>query len=136
MSLASFTELFPAGIDYEISGGGSTITPGVAGSGLVVPFDCTINQVVFTGKGTGSMVLDIWKCTQAQFDGGATHPVAGDSITGLARPTIVAGSIYGDTSLIGWTIALQSGDILWYNVVSVTNFQSVTLALKTVRALP
>lgn len=136
IGLATITQFFPAGIDYVMSGGAGIVPTGVNGTGIQVPFDCTINEVdVFGNHSAGSIVVDIWKCTESQFNGGSTHPVVGDSITGSATPTIAVGSKYSDSSLIGWTVALTQGDILWYNVVSVATFTSVTVSLKVSRAL-
>lgn len=134
MGLGTITQVFPAGIDYVMSGGGNVVPTGVNGTGIVVPFDCRITEVVMNGNDSaGSAVVDIWKCTESQFDGGATHPVVGDSITGSAQPTIVAGSKYTDTGLSGWTITLTTGDVLWYNVNSVATFTCLTVALKVTR---
>lgn len=135
-NLNFLSTVFPAGIDYVMFGGSGNIPTGVLGTGLIVPFNCTINQAVMNGNTTASMVVDIWKCTESQFDGGATHPVVGDSITGGNPPTITAGSKYSDSVLSGWTLSLTQGDVLWYNVVSNTGFTSATLALKVSRSLP
>jgi len=137
-TLAGLPQSFPAGLDYVIlDASGSSITPGVFGTGLIVPFNCSITQCVLTGNvNSGSVVADIWKCTQAQFDGGVTHPTSGDSITGLAQPTIVNDSKYSDSNLNGWNVTLNQGDILWYNIISLANFSSLTIALKTQRTLP
>lgn len=138
MTLAGLPQSFPAGLDYTvINVGGNSITQGVFGSGLVVPFNCAITQCVLTGNvAIGSVIVDIWKCTQAQFDGGATHPTSGDSITGAAQPTIVNDSKFSDSNLNGWTTTLNQGDILWYNIISPAGFSGLTIALKTQRTLP
>lgn len=136
MGLSTITQVFPAGIDYVITATGA-IPVGASGTGLVVPFNCTINQVVLNGNAAaGSAVVDIWKCTENQYDGGILHPISADSITASARPTIVAGSKYSDSTLTGWTTTLTQGDVLWYNVVSNSAFTSLTIALKVSRAIP
>lgn len=125
--------IFPAGIDYVISATGGAVPAGVSGTGLQVPFDCTITSAELVGNsGAGSAVLDIWKCTDAQYDGGVLHPVVGDSITGANPLTIVVGSKTA-SSLVGWTVSLTQGDWLWYNVNSAVVFTSVTIALKVRR---
>ncbi len=128
--------IFPAGIDYVISVTDSFVPVGPAGTGLQVPFDCTITGAVLVGDDpNGGAVIDIWKCTQVEYDGGATHPVVGDSITGGNPLTIGSGSQTTST-LIGWTTALTQGDFLWYNVVANVVFTSLTIALKVSRGLP
>lgn len=141
IGFGTVTEIFPAGIDYVMMGGTEIVPLGVQGTGLVVPFDMEVSQFILTGSdlaggAAGSVVVDIWKCTQSDYDGGATHPVVGDSITGSNIPTITNGTITVDTPS-GWTaVTLTEGDILWYNINSVAIFRSVTLALRCSRILP
>lgn len=119
-------------IEYVIDGGGATITTGMKGY-LEVPFDCTINSNTLLGDQSGSIVVNIYKCTFAQFDAGATHPVAADKITASAPPTISTATKSQDATLTGWTTALTKGDILAFNVDSVTSIQRVTLSLKVTK---
>lgn len=136
IGLGTITQFFPAGIDYVMSAVGGALPLGVQGSGIQIPFDCRIAEVVMNGNiAAGSAIVDIWKCTQSQFDGGATHPASTDSITGAAQPTIVAGSKYSDSGLSGWTTTLSQGDWLWYNINSSTGFTSLTLALRVTRVV-
>lgn len=130
---SGFTNLFLAGFDYEINGNNSVIATGVAGSGIIVPFDCTLTGCIVEGVGTGSVVIDIWRTTTALFNGGVTHPAVGDSICGTNKPTITAGSIVVDSALSTWTISLNQNDILWFKVDSVATFTSVTVALQARR---
>lgn len=128
--LGGITEIFPASVVYVMSGGDFLVPTGVNGSGITVPFDCTIVASVLNGNlPSGDIVVDVWKCTEDDFDGGLTHPVVGDSITGGNPPTIAAGSKDVDVSLTGWTTELLEGDVLWYNVSGVTSFTCVTLVL-------
>lgn len=137
IALGTVTTVFPAGIDYVMSGGAATVPTGVNGTGVVVPFDCSIASVTLNGNSAaGSIVVDVWKCTETQFDGGVTHPVAGDSITGSAVPAIIAGSKYTDTTLTGWNKTLTTGDVLWFAVSAPASFTAVTIALKVSRVLP
>lgn len=141
VGIGTITQFFPAGIDYVMMGGTEVVPTGVQGTGLVVPFDMEITGYVLTGNlmtggaTSGNAVVDIWKCTQAQYDGGITHPVVGDSITDSNTPAIVAGTIATGTPT-GWTATLTEGDILWYNVNSIDTFRSITLAIACSRVIP
>jgi hypothetical protein len=113
---------------FAIDGGGSAITTGVKGD-LVVPYKCTITAVQLLADQSGSIVVDIWKDIYANFP-----PVLADSITASAPPTISSATKSEDTTLTGWTLTLNAGDILRFNVNSVTTIQRVTLVLKVTRA--
>lgn len=117
-----------ASIQIIINGGGSVITTGVKAY-IEVPFACTITQVTLLADQSGSIVVDVWKCTYAQYDV-TTHPVDADSITASAPPTISAATKSQDATLTGWTTAIAAGDILGFNVDSITTVTRVTLSLK------
>lgn len=119
-------------IEFVIDGGGATITTGVKGY-ITVDYAATILQATLLADQSGSIVVNIWKCTYAQFDAGSTHPVAGDKITASAPPTITTATKSQDSTLTGWTVAISAGDILAFNVDSITTCQRVTLSLKVKR---
>lgn len=114
-------------IPFIIDGGGATITTGVKGF-VPVPFACTIIRVQLLADQSGSIVVDIWKDTYANYP-----PTDADSITASAVPTISAAVKAEDSTLTGWTTAIAAGDILGFNVDSVTTCQRVTLSLTVVR---
>lgn len=124
--------MIPGGLQFVIDGGGVVLTTGMKGY-LIVPFNCTVVQNDVLCDQSGSIVINIWKCTYAQFDAGATHPVVGDKITASAPPTVSAATKSTNTTLTGWTTTLAAGDILAFNVDSVTTVQRATLNLKVNR---
>jgi len=115
-----------------LDGGGVVLTTGLKGY-VEVPFACTLTQVDLLADRIGSIVINIWKCTYAQFDAGATHPVVGDKITASAPPTITTGVKSADPTLAGWTKTIAAGDILAFNVDSVATIQRVTVTLQYTR---
>lgn len=122
-----------AAIAFIIDGAGAAVTAGVKGY-LQIPFSCTIQEVSLLADQSGSIEVDIWKCTYAQFDAGATHPVVGDSITAADIPTITAATKFDDTTLTGWTTAIAAGDILAFDVVALaTSITRVTLTLRVLK---
>ena len=116
-------------IGITIDGGGSAIGTGVKGY-IRVPYSAVITRSTIIADRSGSIVINVWKCTYAQFDAGATHPVAGDKITASAPPTVSAATKAEDTTLTGWTTTLNEGDILAFNVDSASTIQRATLSLK------
>jgi len=118
-------------IPFIIDGGGGVITTGIKGY-VPVDFACTIQSVTLLGDQSGSVVVDIWKCTYSAFDP-TTTPSASDKITASAPPTISSAKKSQDSTLTGWTTSISAGDILAFNVNSVTTLTRVTLALKVKR---
>lgn len=115
-------------LNFVIDGGGSTITTGIKGD-LVVDFACTITAVTLLADQTGSIVVDIWKDSYANYP-----PDNSDSITASATPTISTATKSQDTTLTGWTTSISAGQILRFNVDSVTSIARVTVALKVTRS--
>lgn len=113
-----------AAIEFIIDGGGSAITTGVKGY-LEIPFACTITAVRLLADQSGSVVVDIWKDTYANYP-----PTVADTITASAVPEIAASGIKDeDETLTGWTVALSKGDILYYNVDTVATIEWCLITL-------
>ena len=123
LSSASVTDA----IEFVIDGGGSAITTGVKGY-IEIPYACTITQATLLAEQSGSIVVDIWKDTYANYP-----PVNADSITASAPPTISAATKSQDGTLTGWTTSVSAGDILGFNVDSASTVELVTISLKVTR---
>jgi hypothetical protein len=111
-----------------IDGGGSTITTGVKFD-LEVPYNAIITRWDMLPDVSGSMVLDIWQDTYANYP-----PTVADTLSVSEKPTLTAASKSQDTSLNsgnGW--AVTQGNILRFNVTSVSTITRVTLALHVTR---
>ena len=113
-----------ASLTFIIDGGGLAITTGQKGH-LEIPFACTIKQVTMLADQSGSIVMDIWKDTYANFP-----PTDADSITASAPPTISSAQKSQDSTLTGWTKSISSGDTLAFNVDSCATITRVTISLK------
>jgi hypothetical protein len=114
-------------INFLIDGGGSAITTGVKGY-IEIPFACTINQQTTLVDQTGSIVIDIWKDTYANYP-----PLVADTITAAAKPTISSGVKDQDSTLTGWTTSIAAGDILAFNVDSASTVTQCTISLQVTR---
>lgn len=111
-------------ITFVIDGGGQAITTGVKGD-LEIPFGCTIDRWTLVGDQSGSIVVDIWKDTYAN-----APPAIADVITASDKPTISTATKAQSSTLTGWTTTITAGDILRFNVNSVTTMQRVTISLR------
>lgn len=117
-----------AALEFIIDGGGSAITTGQKGH-LEVPFNCIVNGWTVVADVAGAIVVDIWKDTYANFP-----PTVADTIAGSELPTLVATNQKNqDLSLTTWTIALTKGDIIAFNVNSITTCQRVNISLRVTK---
>jgi hypothetical protein len=107
--------------DGSSSGG---ITTGIKGD-LPVPYNCRITGVTMLADQSGSIVVDILKSNYAGFP--PTTSIIGG---GGTKPTISSNDQSQDTSMTGWTtVEIDAGDILRFEVVSVTAITRLTMAL-------
>jgi hypothetical protein len=116
-----------ATINFVIDGGGSAIATGIKGD-IEIPWAGVINQVTMLADQSGSIVVDIWKDSYANFP-----PEDADSITAAAPPTITTATKSQDSTLTDWTTAVAAGDILRFNVDSCDTITRVTVSLKITR---
>jgi len=123
------TDLDDIAIVYVIDGGGEAISTGVAGY-LEIPFAVTITAWTITADQTGSIVVDVWKDSYANFP-----PTVADTIAGSEKPTISAGVKGQDLSLGTWTTAVTAGDHLGFNVDSCSTIERVTLTIRATRVI-
>lgn len=108
-------------INFVIDGAGSVITTGKKGN-LVVDFNCEILEWAVTADQSGSIVVDVNRATFAGYPTTA-------SIAGTELPTISTNTKGEDRTLTSWS-NIDAGDILGFEVDSVTTIQRVTVALK------
>lgn len=114
-----------ANVSFIIDGGGSAITAGVK-LDIVVDFACVIVGYTLIADQSGSIVIDLWKDTYANYP-----PTIADTIVASAKPTLSSATKAQDTTLTGWTTTVNAGDIIRLNVEATpASVTRVTLALK------
>lgn len=121
--LAYNANLLKGVLPFIIDGGGSVITTGIKGD-IYIPVGLTITGYVLVGDQTGSIVIDLWKDTYANF-----APTVADTITASAKPTLSAALKAKDTTLTGWTTSCAADTFLRVNVDSVATLTRVGLYL-------
>lgn len=114
-------------IPFIIDGGGSVITAGIKGD-LDIQFPCIIKSVTLLADQTGSIVIDIWKDSFANYS-----PTVADTITSGAKPTISANIKSYDDVITGWTKLIEKRSVLRINVDSVSAITRVTLSLAVIK---
>jgi hypothetical protein len=111
-------------MSFEKDYNGNVIATGIMGD---MPFDfaCEITGVTMLADQTGSAVVDIWKAAYANYP-----PVVGNTIVAAAKPTISAAIKSQDVTLTGWTKTISAGDILRFNLDSISSITRLQIALK------
>jgi hypothetical protein len=107
-----------------IDGGGNPLTTGIVGD-VVIPFNCTITSWTIIADQTGSIVIDVWKDTYANYP-----PTVADTIAGSEKPTLSSASKNQDLALTTWTTAVTAGDIIRFNIDSASTVTRVTLSIQ------
>jgi hypothetical protein len=108
-------------LGITIDGGGSAITSGQKGY-LSVPYNCTLQSVTMLADTTGSLTLDVWRDTYANYP-----PTVLDSIVGSNYPTITSGIKYTDSVLSGWSTSVTGSNVLGFNVNSCSSITRVNV---------
>lgn len=115
------------GINHEFGNGTDVISTGFQGR-IRIPFACTIVGVSLLADQTGSIKVDLWKDTYANYP-----PTDADTITGANEPEISSGIKDEDTTLTDWTTSISAGDIIYVNVDSCSTITHCTLVLNVKR---
>lgn len=122
-------DLMSVAIPFVIDGGGSAITTGVKGE-IEIPFACALTGWSLLLDQSGSIVIDIWKDTYANYP-----PTGADSITASDKPTVSSATKAQDLAPTGWTTTVAAGDILRFNVDSVATATRATLSLRATKTV-
>jgi hypothetical protein len=105
-----------------IDGAGSSITTGEKGY-LIVPYNGTITGWTMIADQSGNCVIDVWKT------GSGNIPTVVGTITGTEKPTLSSQQINSDLTLTSWTTGVNAGDIVAFNVDSVSTITRVNLSI-------
>jgi hypothetical protein len=116
---------------FTVDGGSSAVTTGFKGcieasySGKFIGYTLLSTDSAVT---SGSFAIDIWKDTFLNYP-----PTIADTITGNYKPRLTSQTATTTMTLPGWTTKITEGDIICFNVDSVTSIKRATLILKVKR---
>lgn len=110
-------------VNLTIDGSGGVIQIGDAGC-VTIPYNATITGWSIMADVAGSIVIDVWKDSYANYP-----PVVGDSIAGSEKPTLSSVIKNQDLTLTTWTTSVTAGDILRFNIDSATTVNKVYVTL-------
>jgi hypothetical protein len=112
-------------IDLIVDGQGAAILPGVKAD-IPINWAGTISGWKLVGDQTGSCVVDILK-------GDPVHAVPYASIVGGSGPSMTTVEA-AEGGTVGWATDIEPGDILRFQVVSISSIRRLTVALFVERA--
>jgi hypothetical protein len=111
-------------VAFVIDGGGATITTGIKGDLPPMTYAGNITGTAALSDQSGSIVIQVWKDTMANFP-----PVVGDlvaTITLSANTRVPTSGSYTSITSVPFAV----GDVFRFNVASVTSCQRVTACLR------
>lgn len=117
-------------IQAIVGDGANVMTTGVKGY-LEVPDDATITSWKVVSGSSGSLVVDLWKSTYADFP-----PTVADSICSggsAVKANLAGGQKNSGSTLTGWTTTLSTGDWIAFNVDSGSIVKQATVCISCVR---
>lgn len=105
--------------------GAGALTTGV-NKFVPIYFPALVTGWTLVAEQSGSVVIDVWRDTYANFP-----PTVADTIAGSELPTLTAQQKNQDNNLSTWTNLIRAGDVLGFNVNSVAtiNYACLTLEL-------
>jgi len=110
-------------INLTIDGSGGNIVPGDGGC-VTMPYSGVITGWEIMADVSGSIVIDVWKDTYANYP-----PTIADTIAGTEKPTLSSQIKNQLLTLSSWTTAVSEGDIIKFNVDSSSTVNKVYLTI-------
>lgn len=95
---------------------------------IIMPFAMTITGWTIVECSdtpvSSSIVVGVWKNTYANYP-----PTVADTIAGSEKPTLSTGTTGQDLTLTTWTTTVTTGDIIKFNVESVTSAKRIAITV-------
>ncbi len=113
-----------------LDGGGSVLTTGIKYD-FKAPYNLTVTEWTLLGDQSGSIGIEFWKDSYANFPPTVADLVSGT--TGTNNPRIVTATKGQSSTLTNWTTAWVQGDIIRVNVASITTLTRCGIYLKVLR---
>ncbi len=107
-------------VGVNLDGQGVVLSTGQKGY-VRMPYACTITGWSIVGDVSGSCVFDVWKSTG--------FPTVANTITASAKPTLTSSTATSSTTLTGWNTTVNAGDIIGWNLDSVSTLTRAILQL-------
>lgn len=110
-----------------IDNGTDVLITGIIGW-VEIPFNCYIQAGRLFADVSGAVVVDLWKDNYTNYP-----PSISDSICASAKLTLSSAIKTQDLTLTGWDRLLNAGDIIYFNIDSVTTIKKLLISLTVSR---
>lgn len=104
---------------------GQVVGPGFKRYSPPMPFPGTITGWDVVADQVGSIVVDVWKDTWANFP-----PTVADTITGTEKPTLSSEQNAQNLALTDWTTDVAVGDVFAFYVDSASTIEKVLVSVR------
>ena len=117
-----------ANLTFILDGGsGAALTTGLK-IWQEIPFPCSIEKIKVEADQSGSMVLNLYRLSEAERIAGVTAS-SSYSICAQSQPTLTSVQRITDTTLSGWDTYLRAEDWLYVNIDSVSSISKAAVSL-------
>ena len=110
-------------IGLSLNNGNNDISIGEK-SHIYIPYNAEIKKWTLLSEQTGNIQIDVWKNTYNNFP-----PTSSDSITGTNYPNLSSQN-KNQGNVSSWTTTINAGDIIKFNVDSVTDIHDCILIIE------
>jgi len=90
----------------------------------VASYPFTIKSWRIVSESSGDVVIDVWKAN------GSKPTSSAQSICGSEKPTLSSSDLASDTDLTTWTTSVSAGDVLVFNVDSISAVNKFTMIME------
>lgn len=111
-------------VECTVDGNGQVPQVGICGDAYL-PVACTLVAAVLQANVPGDLVIDVWVNDFVT----NTPPTALNSITASAPPTLSSSVSSIDTTLTGWTTAIDAASAFRFNINSINGITRFSLTL-------
>lgn len=111
-------------VTAAFDGGGVALVVGST-TWIRVPFSGIIVSCSILTDVVGDLTVDIWKDVYANYP-----PTDADSITAGNEPSITGDDQFIDTTLTGWTVSVNKGDVLMFNIDACNTITNAIVSLE------
>jgi hypothetical protein len=108
--------------------GTNVISTGIVPGDVYFDFPVTITEWTLTGDVAGSIAVDLWVDSYANFP-----PTVADTITAAAKPTISGATKGQSSTLTGWGTSIAADSLMRINVDSAATIKRAALTLSLSR---